>query len=66
MRKVIQVVKTGHPLTALCDDGTLWELFEGQWTELPPIPQPGPAPYEAPPRPKVPDAPLVLRGLGVR
>ena len=53
MRKIIQVVSTVCPnhtenyfqrVTALCDDGSLWELSRGgkddkEWSKLPTIPQ---------------------------
>ncbi len=28
-------------VVALCNDGTLWELEQCKWTQLPSIPQPG-------------------------
>ena len=43
MRKIIQI--TAAPwdgsvaLNALCDDGTMWEMNAGRWSELPAIPQ---------------------------
>lgn len=43
MRKVIQIASaqwgTGVALAALCDDGTMWDMNNGRWTELPAIPQ---------------------------
>lgn len=43
MRKPIQIAISEHQggvaLTALCDDGTMWDLNSGQWIELPAIPQ---------------------------
>lgn len=56
MRKIIQVAVTGvantaatqcnYITTALCDDGTVWEMDDAsrRWGELAPIPQP---PYQA-------------------
>lgn len=39
MRKVIQITSApwggSVALTALCDDGTMWEMNSGRWTELP-------------------------------
>jgi hypothetical protein len=51
-RKVVQVAcgapnnKSGFEsfYVALCDDGTVWTLWDsGAWTQLPDIPQPAPA-----------------------
>lgn len=44
MRKVIQITTTSNAvgesiLHALCDDGTAWEMQNGHWHEMPPIPQ---------------------------
>lgn len=43
MRKTIQITSAsydgGVALNALCDDGTMWEMNGGVWTELPAIPQ---------------------------
>ena len=56
MRKVIQITSSGitgdgrshgenYIVTALCDDGTIWERGwsinnnDGEWYKLPPIPQ---------------------------
>jgi hypothetical protein len=52
MRKPIQIHRLHIPelpgrwpavvlTTALCDDGTMWERFDGHWTQLSPIPQDG-------------------------
>lgn len=46
-RKIIQITRgylgndyvDTNTLTALCDDGTLWDLNNGEWTRLPDIPQ---------------------------
>jgi len=39
MRKVIQITSApwegSVALTALCDDGTMWEMNSGRWVELP-------------------------------
>lgn len=43
MRKVIQMTAASYDnsvaMTALCDDGTMWDFIGGRWTELPAIPQ---------------------------
>lgn len=43
-RTPLQIVCSGHAeypteIYALCNDGTMWELTRGHWTELPGIPQ---------------------------
>ena len=46
-RKIIQITRgylgndyvDPNTLTALCDDGTLLDLNNGEWTRLPDIPQ---------------------------
>ena len=48
-RKIIQLSTCAVPATdrhdfnvwrtALCSDGTTWELVDGEWRRLPPIPQ---------------------------
>lgn len=51
-RKIIQIAAAGventystqcsHITTALCDDGTVWEIHDNSqpiWRQLPPIPQ---------------------------
>ncbi len=40
--KVVQIAilqKHNGYLVALCDDGSLWMLADGQWIKLPPIPE---------------------------
>jgi len=45
MRKIIQISSAvsdashDHLIAALCNDGTLWEFFQGEWHEVHPIPQ---------------------------
>ncbi len=49
MRKIVQiglnvegVAACIHgAIVALCDDGSLWELYKGTWERLPDIPQEG-------------------------
>ena len=49
MRKIVQIGldvagESGCILgavVALCDDGTMWELYKGKWGKLPDIPQEG-------------------------
>lgn len=42
-RKVIQMTAASYDnsvaMTALCDDGTMWDFIGGRWVELPAIPQ---------------------------
>jgi hypothetical protein len=37
-RKIISVITVNNVLTALCNDGTVWQ-WDAQWTQLPAIPQ---------------------------
>lgn len=47
-RKPVQILSHTTPkgayavLIALCDDGSIWENFMGEWRQLPEIPQPEP------------------------
>jgi hypothetical protein len=38
-RKAIQIVAYPDHLYALCDDGAIFQLSQGEWFELKPIPQ---------------------------
>ena len=38
MRNIVQIA-SGDCITALCDDGTVWQLKEKEWQLLPGIPQ---------------------------
>lgn len=46
-RKIIQIAAAEDPqggdthIVALCDDGTLWGMMNGQWYQMPGIPQYG-------------------------
>lgn len=39
MRKVTQVMSHMEKIIALCDDGTIWRLGSGAWSEITSIPQ---------------------------
>lgn len=45
MRKIVGIAMETHQraynvmVVAICDDGSAWELVEGKWGRLPPIPQ---------------------------
>ena len=38
-RKIVQICQSGVGASALCNDGTVWSLFNGGWIIAPPIPQ---------------------------
>lgn len=41
-RKIIQITRNRYYITALCDDGTIWEIRiieDSKWRRLPDIPQ---------------------------
>lgn len=43
-RRIFQLTAAARPdgsaeVYAICNDGTAWELLNGQWVQLPPIPQ---------------------------
>ncbi len=39
MRNPISVSTTNNIIIAICDDGSIWELFKDKWHRLPEIPQ---------------------------
>jgi hypothetical protein len=48
MRTIIQLCsRASAGVFALCNDGTSWELFEGQWHQIPEIPRAHDAPGES-------------------
>lgn len=44
MRKVEQIVVDCGCYAVRCDDGTMWQLANGGWRQIPPISQPAPEP----------------------
>jgi hypothetical protein len=43
-RQIVHVSAWNTAIIALCDDGTVWECFRGDWQQFPPIPQDPEAP----------------------
>ena len=48
-RKIIQLVNAESDLTALCDDGTIWQYRYPSWNKIDPVPQDEPEAVEPPP-----------------
>ena len=38
-RKIVKTTFVSGCIMALCNDGTTWIIYDGQWHKLPPIPQ---------------------------